>query len=370
MTSTTPSGVTARKRGRAARSFAFLLVGAFALTACGGGAGGQIAVEDLQEELPDEIPDGTLLRIGDQQEQQQVLFEASGELDEFEFDDEFNNFVGGPAILEAFRAEALDVARVGDTPPIHAHASGEDVPIILAFRTDPNVSRLATSPSTDIDSIDDLEGARIAYAEGTAQASTVLRLLDRAELETDDVELVPLQLAEYSEALQVDEVDIAPLNGARLARYLEEYDGDGAGYLPEEETSGLGTGLSFIYARQEVLEDPAKAAALKAYVEHSIRATHWRNENQDIWVQEYFVDNQGITEEEGYQFVEEEGITVFPLLEDLIDEQQATIDLAWDAGELPVEVDADDMFDLRFDEVIEETVAELDAHHDREELDE
>lgn len=346
----------------------FLSVG-FMLTACGGGAGGQEEGAP-QDALPEELPDDAYLRIGDQQEQQQVLFEASGELDEFEFEYEFNNFVGGPAILEAFRGDALDVARVGDTPPIHALASGEDVRIILAFRTDPDVSRLATSPGTDISSIDDIEGARIAYAEGTAQASVVLRLLDRVGLTTDDVELVPLQLAEYSEALQAGEVDIAPLNGSRLARYLEEYEGDGAAYLPEEETSGLGSGLSFVYAPQEVLEDPSRAAALKDYVEHSIRVTHWRNENPDTWVQEYFVDNQGITEEEGWQFVEEDGPTVFPLLEDLIDEQQATIDLAWDAGELPVEIDANDMFDLRFDEVIEETVAELDEHHDREELDE
>lgn len=336
-----------------------------------GDASGQGSVADLQDEkLPAKIPADTTLRIADQQEQQQVALKSSGELDKLDFDAEFSNFVGGPEILEALRADAVDVARVGDTPPIHAFASGEVVPIILAFRSNPDSVRLATSPNTKVHSTSQLKGAKIAYAEGTAQGSIVLKLLKKEGLSTDDVELVRLELAEFSEALQPDEVDIAPLTGARLARYLDGYEDKGGAYLPDKETAGLGTGLNFIYARKEALEDPAKAAALRSYVEHSIKASQWIDKNTDQWVQDYFVDNQGVSEKDGYFIRKQEGQTVFPTLEDVVDDEQNTIDVSYDAGELPVEVDADEMVDRRFDDVIANTVDEIGAHQTREELDE
>lgn len=312
-----------------------------------------------------------MLRVADQQESQQVTLQASGELEELPFDVEFSNFVGGPEVLEAFRADAADIAQVGDTPPIHAFASGEVVPIVLATQTESG-HYLTSSPEFELESLDDLEGARIAYAEGTAQASGVLRALDRAGLDTEDVELVRVTLGEFSEALQANEVDVAPLNEPRLTRYLEGYEDQGATFLTEEETEGpLSPGLSFLYAREEVLQDADLVAAVQSYVEHYIRAQQWVNDNPEEWIEAYFVDSQGVSAEEGERIVEEDGARVFPLLDDaLIDQQQATIDLAWDIGELPNEVDANDMFDQRFNDVIEETVAEVGADHDHEELEE
>ena len=49
--------------------------------------------------------------IADQAEAQQVALRASGELERLPFTAEFANFTGGPAILEAFRAGAADVAQ-------------------------------------------------------------------------------------------------------------------------------------------------------------------------------------------------------------------------------------------------------------------
>lgn len=356
--------MTHRATRRTVRFGGALLIGCTAfLTSCGGETG----AADLEEEpLGEEVPEGTSLVIADQQERLQVALEASGELEELSFDYEFANFVGGPAILEAFRGGAADVATVGDTPPIHAFASGETVPIISASRVSPEAYRLATSPQADLDSLEDLEGARIAYAEGTAQASIVLRALDRAGLSTDDVELVRIELNEYSEALQTDAVDVAPLAEPLITRYLNDYEEEGAGYVNPEETSDLSTGLSFLYAREETLQDEDQAAALRELVEAHLSALHWINENPDEWIEAYYVESQGVSAEEGERIMEDQGVTAFPRLdEELVAEQQSTVDLTFDAGELPVEVDADEMFDFRFDEVIEEKAAELGASHER-----
>src|ERR1700712_437972 len=72
--------------------------------------------------LPTEVPAGTAIVVGDQNEQLQTLMKASGEQDKLASKATYANFLGGPAILEAFRADALDLATVGNVPPIQAQA--------------------------------------------------------------------------------------------------------------------------------------------------------------------------------------------------------------------------------------------------------
>jgi len=331
-----------------------LLVGALLLAACSSGAGGGL---DAAAPLPGEVPQGTTLVIADQQEAQQVALRASGELEKLPFTAEFANFTGGPAILEAFRAGAADVASVGDTPPIQALVAGEDVPIILGRHTDPSSTQLAVAPGAGARTLADLRGKKIAYAEGTAQQVIVLRALEKADLTTADVELVRLQLAEFNDAVRTGQVDIAPLNEPRLTRFLGEAAPRGGGVIDPAETADISTGLNFVYARREALEDPAKAAALRAYVEHYIRSQQWINEHRDEWIRTYYVENQGISAEDGRRILDSLGQITFPRLDDaLVQRQQQTIDVIERAGELPRKVRAADGFDLRFSDVVTSAV--------------
>ncbi|QXZ80766.1 hypothetical protein [Rhizobium sp. L51/94] len=93
-------------------------------------AAGQV----FADALPTEVPNGTAIVIGDQNEQLQTLMTASGEQDRLSSKATYANFLGGPAILEAFRADALDVATVGNVPPIQAQAAGQEVPIVAAVK--------------------------------------------------------------------------------------------------------------------------------------------------------------------------------------------------------------------------------------------
>jgi sulfonate transport system substrate-binding protein len=327
-----------------------VLAGALLLAACSSGTGGEL---DAAAPIPTEVPPGTTLVIADQQEAQQVALRASGELDELPFTAEFANFTGGPAILEAFRAGAADVASVGDTPPIQALVAGEDVPIILGRKTDPSSTQLAVAPGVAARTLADLRGRKIAYAEGTAQQVIVLRALEKAGLKTSDVELVRLQLGEFNDAVRTGQVDIAPLNEPRLTRFLTEAGPRGGSVIDPAQTADTSTGLNYLYARRETLEDPAKAAALRAYIEHYIRSQQWINEHQDEWIQTYYVENQGISAEDGRRIVDSLGQITFPRLDDaLVQRQQQTIDVIDRAGELPKKVRAADGFDLRFTDVV------------------
>jgi sulfonate transport system substrate-binding protein len=332
-----------------------VVAGALLVTACTGpGGGGGL---DAAAPLPTEVPPGTTLVIADQSEAQQVALRASGELERLPFTAEFANFTGGPAILEAFRAGAADVASVGDTPPIQALVAGADVPIILARRTDPSSTRLAVAPGVGARTLPDLRGKRIAYAEGTAQQVIVLRALEKAGLTTADVELVRLQLGEFNDAVRTGQVDIAPLNEPRLTRFLTDTAAQGGSVIDPAETAGTSSGLNFLYARREALQDPAKAAALRAYVQHYIRSQQWINDHPQEWIETYYVQNQGISGEDGRRIVDSLGTITFPRLDDaVVQAQQATIDVIDRAGELPRKVRAEDGFDLRFGAVVDEAV--------------
>jgi len=336
---------------------------ATALAGCGGsGAGGPSGSPGTLAAgaaLPTEVPAGARLVIADQAEYQQVALRESGELARLPFAAEFANFVGGPAILEAFRAGAADVAWVGDTPPIQALVAGEDVPIIFARQTRPESTQLAVTPGRPIRHLAELRGAKIAYAEGTAQQVMVLRALRKAGLRTSDVQLVRLQLDDFNDAVRTGQVDVAPLNEPRLTRFLAEAAPRGGGVIDPAETADTSSGLNYLYARRAALADPAKAAALRAYVQHFVRALGWVDLHPREWVQSYYVRNQGISAADGLRIVDSLGRASFPRLDPaLVQRQQASIDVIERAGELPSRVSAADGFDTRFDQVIADAVAQ------------
>lgn len=362
MTSTQGFNSTVRKRG-------FALLGAAALvavTACGEEAS---AGADREEPLAAEVPEGVEIGIADQHQRLQYAFQESGELENFEFDVEFGNFDGGPAVLEALRSGQVQVGTVGDGPPIHAASIGEDVPIIAAYQTSGTQS-FVTSPESDVETIDDIAGSRVAYSEGTATGAALLEGLANIGLTPDDVELVPLPNPEIPEALQASEVDVAPQGEPRLARYLSAYGEQGALQLEEEEVQNLGSGLSFLYARGDALDDPDTAAGLAALVEHYIRGFHWVNDNQELWINEYFIGSENVEEDDAQRVLDDQGLYTFPRLDEgLVDELQEVINLLEGAGELEEgEVSAEDIIDFRFSEVVERTVEEIGAHHDRTEV--
>lgn len=320
----------------------------------GSGAGGKLAAD---APLPTQVPPETTLVVADQAEYQQVALRESGELGRLPFRVQFANFTGGPAILEAFRAGAADAAWVGDTPPIQALVAREDVPIVFARQSDPASTQLAVTPGSPIRKLADLRGAKIAYAEGTAQQVIVLRALRKAGLRPADVQLVRLQLADFNDAVRTGQVDVAPLNEPRLTRFLAEAAARGGGVVDPAETEDTSTGLNYLYARRAVLEDPAKAAALRVYVQHLLRSQQWINDHQDAWVQAYYVRNQGVSAADGARIVRSLGRFSFPRLDaTLVGRQQDSIDIIEQAGELPRGARAEDGFDLRFDQVVDETL--------------
>jgi sulfonate transport system substrate-binding protein len=306
--------------------------------------------------LPTTVPNGTKLVAADQNEELQTLMTASGEQAKLTGKVTYANFLGGPAILEAFRAEALDLATVGNAPPIQAQAAGERIPIVAARLSSKPDYKFAIRPSLAVTTLAEFRGKRIAYAEGTGRQPFVLTALKLAGLTKKDVTLIPLRSADFPDAIRSGQVDIAALNEPHFSRYLADYADRGASAVPSSQYDSLPRRLTYLYASGKALGNPAKTAAIRDFVVHWIAANKWSEANAQAWVNAYYVKTENLKEADGRAIVESDGAFSFPLLRALIKPQQALVDLIYEAGDIPKRLDAKEEFDLRFDEVIESNV--------------
>ena len=306
------------------------------------------------EALPKDVPPGTRLVVADQNEALQTLMRASGEHDGLAAEATYANFLGGPAILEAFRAGALDLASGGNVPPVQAQAAGETIPIVAAVATPETDYIFAVRPELVVNTFEEFKGKKIAYAEGSGRQAFVLKTLKLAGLTREDVELVPLRVADFPDAIRSGQVDIAPLNEPHLSRYLADYADRKARVVPKSQHDRLPRAVSYLYASGRSLEDPTKAAAIRDFVSRWIVAKRWAYDNSEAWINAYHVGRQKLSAEQGRAIVESEGKPSFPVLSSLIDYQQGLVDIIHEAGDIPKRLDAKAEFDLRFDEVIAE----------------
>ena len=338
---------TRPRRLRLAALTVAVVVAPFALAGCGSEEAGPRLEQSAA--IPDEIPKDTVLRIGDPATQ--VALELSGLDEKLPFEVEWANISGGPKTLEAFRADALDVGSVAEIPPLFAKWTGTDVRIVAARTTiDPlehPTYELGVAPGVDVDELADLEGKKIAYSPGQAQGALVLKVLQEAGLTQDDVELVEIASVDdvYVNALGSKQVDVAPLGQTLVPPFLAKYERDGAHTV----APGVRDDYWELYAPTAVVEDAHKAAALKKYTEVWAEAVDWVNEHPDEFAQGYYVEHEGLSEEDAKRLVEALGDKeVVQDWDDLIGEHQETADL------LAQEQDRDDLdvaalYDRRFE---------------------
>jgi sulfonate transport system substrate-binding protein len=311
------------------------------------------ALLPLDAPIPEQFPASTRLELGDPSVQRQL--ELTGAIAALPFTPSWQNVSGGPQTIEAFRAGVLDGGSVGDTPPIHALFTGVDVKIVTVQLRKKPMYELALAPGVSIGSLGALRGKRIAYSPGQAQGALVLRVLAKAGLSRDDVQLVQLISTEFKDALGSHQVDVAPLGSTSLRRYISEYGADGASSIPH----GVADGYSFFYVRSAVLGDPDKAAALREYARIRTRSQLWQHQHPEEWVQGYYVKDQGLTPDEGRYVAESLGEPEFPRdWSEAIARTQQTVDLLAQATGQQ-RFDAARLFDRRFESVGAEAADEV-----------
>lgn len=296
------------------------------------------------------VPPGTKLIVADQSELIRNLLEASGENRSITSELELPNFAGGPAILEAMRAGALDIAYVGDTPPIQARASGTLLPIVATVSRERSEYYLVARPGLEIDDLAELRGKRVSYIEGSGRQAYLIEALNRAGLTLADVTPVPLRVADLPDAIRTQSVDVAVLQEPHVTRLTHQV---GASAVSDPRERELLPGTWYIYARPEALADPAKHAAIAEFLGATIRAAEWSNENREEWGKAYYTGFQRIPPEDTAAILASQALMEFQTSAEAIPHHQRLIDILAQAGELPERFDAAGSFTADFDPVIE-----------------
>jgi sulfonate transport system substrate-binding protein len=342
--------MTTRSRRTALASVAVLAVALSVLTACGGNDPG--ATLKLTAPLPDRVPSGTELRIGDPSVQ--AIVQSSGldkQLADAGVKVQWANISGGPQSIQAFRGDKLDCASVADIPSLFAAWTGTSTRIVFQSVTiDPlrhPTYELGVAPGAKVTSLADLKGKKIAYSAGQAQGALVLRVLQKAGLSQRDVTLVDLTSTgdSYVTALGTKSVDVAPLGASNVRIYQKKYSRGTA--IP----TGIRDDASTLYCLTRSVRDAGKAAALKIYVGIRAKALLWQNEHPDGYAKAYLESVQGLSAADARDVIADDGKNGIPTTWDNADARlQQTADLLAREQEHQ-KLDVSTLVDRRFEKV-------------------
>ncbi len=331
------------------RSFLGLVGGAVfsttVLSACGSSETGA-AASALTKPLPSGAPAaGTSLKIAGRSTQLQ-LETAGAAVDPLRFKvSEWVNASAGPDVIQAFRARAVDLASNALIPPIQAHDIDFDAKVVALAEKPKPTYVFATAPGTDIKEFADFKGKKLAFSQGQAQGVVLLRTLETAGIGYDEVELVALPSTDVLTALQAKQVDVAVTGGADAAKYLADYERDGARAIKAEEVDLL----TVLWSPTEVLAKKENLLAVQDYVRAWSQAQVWAWENAEAWKKAFYVEDQGVSPAEADLIWKDTNKPLFPKKwDDAVTWGQQTIELLA-KGEFIKTFDAKELFDFRFE---------------------
>jgi sulfonate transport system substrate-binding protein len=286
----------------------------------------------------------TVLRVGDQKGNSQAVMEAAGVLKDVPYKVEWKEFPAAAPLLEALSAGAIDTGLVGDAPFTFAAASNAPVKAIAAIRQSREGLAVLVPEKSPIQSFDDLRGKKIATGRGSIGHQLILAALEAKGWKPDDVQIV---------FLTPSDAKIAYLQGSVDAWSTWEP------YVSQEEVlfksrrvitaEGLTAGLSFQVASPEAVRD--KRLALEDFVRRLAMARAWSLSNVTSYA-ETWGKLMNIPSAVPLNWLARARISIVPIDEGVIADEQKTIDLYFRSGLIRRQLDASDIVDRSFSDAI------------------
>ncbi|MFT4123216.1 MAG: aliphatic sulfonate ABC transporter substrate-binding protein [Microbacteriaceae bacterium] len=293
----------------------------------------------------------TTLRLGQlgQSKIIEALLEASGEDQDMDYTVEWSLFDAGPALLEAVPSGSIDGGMMADTPPIFGQVSDSATKIVAVAQSvasDTSQVEIVVPGDSDIESVADLAGKKVAMLQSTIMQYTLVKALENAGLDYEDITPVNLSPVDAATALAGGDVDAAAMLDPQRATALAAGDrviGNGAGLVAD---------YTVTVATDAALEDSAKSAALEDFIGRVQAAYDWAAANQDTWAAAYATVT-GLSEDIASAVVERQDYNLVPIDDSVIANQQDQADTYYDLGLLTEKLDVSAEFDDRFNSVAE-----------------
>jgi len=307
------------------------------------------AIDSVEIATEADVPAGTTLVVAEQNDTQSLPWNLSNAGKDAPYSVEFADFSGGAAVIEALRSGAADIGSVGEAPVPIAVDSGVTDLVTIGLQANPGTSGgyfLVAKPDSGITKIEDLRGKRVAYPPGSGRHMITAALLKKHGLDLQtDVSPVELAGAEVVPTFAAGAVDAAIVLGNQYYQLGEPpVLGDG---------TGINTGIQTLIVRRDTLDNPAKVAAIGDYLGRAIAANNWKDSHVDVWINEYYVKEQGITFDQGKSLYEQDGLaTYYPIDDASTALFQRVADGLYDTGTTKTHVDLKPYVDGRFNDIV------------------
>jgi len=152
-----------------------------------------------------------VVRIGYQKYGTLVLLKGKGlleqKLEKIDYTVEWTEFPGGPQLLEALNAGAVDFGSTGETPPIFAQAAGAQLIYVAHEPPAPRGEAILVQKDSPIKTVADLKGKNVALNKGSNVHYLLVRALEEAGLKYEDIQTSFLPPADGRAAFEQGSVD-------------------------------------------------------------------------------------------------------------------------------------------------------------------
>lgn len=327
-----------------------LLAVSLLTAACGlSDDGADSAIDSVKIASNTEVPAGTKLVVAEQNDTQSLPWNLANAGKDAPYAVEFADFSGGAAVIEALRSGAADVGSIGEAPVPIAVDSGVTDLVTIGLQANPGTSGgyfLVAKPDSGVTRIEDLRGKRVAYPPGSGRHMITAALLKQHGLDLrHDVQPVELAGSEVVPTFAAGAVDAAIVLGNQYYQLGEPpILGDG---------KGINTGIQSVIVRRDILDNPAKVAAIGDYVGRAVAANNWKDSHVDDWVDAYYVKEQGITFDQGKKLYEEDGLAAYyPIDGASIGLFQKVADGLYDTKTTKTHVDIKPYVDGRYNDIV------------------
>lgn len=334
------------------------ILGAMALTGCGSGETAteetgkeESTTDETADSSSDEKDEGAVLKIGAQPyplySSVYVAYEL-GYLQE-EFDAigasfEWNEFASGPLVNEAVAAGEADMGFMADLPAIISKSTGQEIEVVSNVAYGEKGLAVLVAADSDIKSVADLKGKKVAYATGSYAQHLLALLLDNEGLTLDDVQSINLGAADQTGALASGEVDAIVI----WEQYISMLTSDGTAKVLADGT-GVKKGNMITYFVSDYAEE--HPLVVEAYIKALNRADELIASDPEK-AAEAIAEDFGVDEELMLQILGNFTYTT-ELSEEDIAEIEKVKDFSLDAGIIEQDFDINDFINTEYLDAVE-----------------
>jgi sulfonate transport system substrate-binding protein len=282
----------------------------------------------------------TTLRVGDQKGNSQAVMEAAGVLRDVPYKIEWKEFPAAAPLLEALGAGAIETGLVGDAPFTFAAAANVPVKAIGAIRQSQEGLAILVPRESGIRSFVDLRGKKIATGRGSIGHQLILAALESRGWSASDVQIVFLAPSDAKVAYTQGSVDAWSTWEPYVSQ--EEVLFQSRRVITAE---GITPGIGFQVASPNAIRD--KRPELEDFLRRLTAARAWSLSNVGTYA-ETWGRLMGIPSAVPLNWLSRAKIRIAPIDDDVVADEQKTIDLYFRSGLIKQKLDAAELVDRSF----------------------